>query len=277
MSKSIAIRSTDVKELLAVAAGLAERSRLSSTERQEFALKCLCKHLRARAGIFGIFRARPPSDRPMYPDHLVMTGFDARQVSVWNNVIQNIDQYVDNPIAKRVVAGLGGARKRGVRSICRGDVLGPRAWYFHPYVQEVLKQVDIDPFIAVFEPLGERGYAFLSLRRGWQERPFPLRARHILALFGSTTGRLLWSPEPSVDPRSTPSGLSARRCEVLQHLLNGASEKEIATQLCRSPHTVHRHVTDLYRYFGVSTRAELLAKFIQENDSRRSLLLPTSI
>lgn len=280
MSKSVAVRTADVKALLGIAAGLAERGHLSSTNRQEYALDCLRGHLRARAGIFGLFHARPPSTRPMYPVHLAMVGFTDGQLEVWRKVLRNFDQYVNNPIADCVARGLGGARRRGVRSISRGDALSPREWYRHAYVQEVLKRVNVDPFVAIFEPVGEAGYAFLSLRRDWRDRPFSKRARRILELFGSSTGRLLWSrddlPKSFATPNDPLSGLSARRSEVLQHLLDGASEKEIAIQLCRSPHTVHRHVTDLYRHFGVSTRAELLARFIEQRPPRRTEIVRRS-
>ncbi|MDB4933570.1 MAG: response regulator [Labilithrix sp.] len=43
-------------------------------------------------------------------------------------------------------------------------------------------------------------------------------------------------------------------------LLTGASEKQIASQLGLSPHTTHHYVKTLYRRFGVSSRAEFMAK-----------------
>jgi DNA-binding CsgD family transcriptional regulator len=52
-------------------------------------------------------------------------------------------------------------------------------------------------------------------------------------------------------------------------LLEGHSEKEVATSLFLSPHTVHDHVKFLYRHFGVTSRAELLAKFIATNGAAR--------
>lgn len=58
------------------------------------------------------------------------------------------------------------------------------------------------------------------------------------------------------------SGLSARRREVLSLLLAGRTEKEIADQLYRSRGAVHEHVAFLYEHFGVRSRAELSAYFI---------------
>jgi DNA-binding CsgD family transcriptional regulator len=57
--------------------------------------------------------------------------------------------------------------------------------------------------------------------------------------------------------------LSPRLRQTLQRLLLGDSEKEIAAHLGVSRHTVHVYVKSLYRRFGVSSRGELLARFVQ--------------
>lgn len=63
-------------------------------------------------------------------------------------------------------------------------------------------------------------------------------------------------------------GLTERQREVLLHLLAGESEKETARHLCRSVHTVHTFVKQLHEKFKVSSRGELMAKFIDETVSR---------
>jgi DNA-binding CsgD family transcriptional regulator len=52
--------------------------------------------------------------------------------------------------------------------------------------------------------------------------------------------------------------LSARKVQVLESLIAGQSEKEIASHLSISFHTVHVHVKDLYQRFQVHSRAELI-------------------
>jgi DNA-binding CsgD family transcriptional regulator len=54
--------------------------------------------------------------------------------------------------------------------------------------------------------------------------------------------------------------------QTLQRLLIGDSEKQIAAHLGVSRHTVHVYVKALYKGFGVSSRGELLALFIQTPD-----------
>lgn len=54
--------------------------------------------------------------------------------------------------------------------------------------------------------------------------------------------------------------LTQREQIILQHLLLGKSVREIATELGRSPHTVHDHVKSLHRKLNASSRGELVAR-----------------
>ena len=58
--------------------------------------------------------------------------------------------------------------------------------------------------------------------------------------------------------------LSPRLRETGAALMTGASEKQIASQLGLSPHTTHHYVKTLYRRFGVSSRAEFMARVTLE-------------
>ena len=68
--------------------------------------------------------------------------------------------------------------------------------------------------------------------------------------------------------RATPRPPAAHKLpprlqQTLAHLLSGNSEKEIAAKLEVSKHTVHVYVKGLYRHFGASSRAELLAQWVR--------------
>jgi DNA-binding NarL/FixJ family response regulator len=58
------------------------------------------------------------------------------------------------------------------------------------------------------------------------------------------------------------NGLPPRMGQTLMHLLHGESEKQIASKLNISRHTVHIYVKQLYRRFEVHSRAELMARYI---------------
>lgn len=67
----------------------------------------------------------------------------------------------------------------------------------------------------------------------------------------------------SAPPPDPAAGLSPRLSQTLQRLLAGDSEKQIARHMGVSPHTVHVYVEALYRHFDVSSRGELLARFVR--------------
>lgn len=63
-------------------------------------------------------------------------------------------------------------------------------------------------------------------------------------------------------PLATVVVLPRRQQQTLALLLEGKREKEVADELGLSPSTVHEYVRALYRHFGVSSRAELSAHFL---------------
>ncbi len=60
--------------------------------------------------------------------------------------------------------------------------------------------------------------------------------------------------------------LSPAQHRVFMALLDGFSEKEVATKLDVSRHTVHNHVREIYARFNVTSRAELMAKLFIRKD-----------
>jgi ATP/maltotriose-dependent transcriptional regulator MalT len=61
-------------------------------------------------------------------------------------------------------------------------------------------------------------------------------------------------PRPATRDRQSETGLSARELEVLRLIAAGLTNAEIATRLVISEHTVHRHVSNILRKLGVSSR-----------------------
>jgi pimeloyl-ACP methyl ester carboxylesterase/DNA-binding CsgD family transcriptional regulator len=73
---------------------------------------------------------------------------------------------------------------------------------------------------------------------------------------------LLAPEEPSTPSTSAPEPalLSQREREVLGCLARGLGDREIAEQLVLSPHTVHRHVANIRRKLGRTSRAAAVAE-----------------
>lgn len=65
---------------------------------------------------------------------------------------------------------------------------------------------------------------------------------------------------PYAAARDHPSGLTRREAQVLELLLDGLSNLEIAQRLCRSERTVEHHVSTLLGKLGAATRLDLLRR-----------------
>ena len=90
-----------------------------------------------------------------------------------------------------------------------------------------------------------------------QDEPLQ-RKRKLVAEFCRLLGEQLLGHDAPVG-----HDLSPRVRQTLQRLLAGDSEKQIAARLGVSPHTVHVYVKNLYRHYDVSSRGELLARFVR--------------
>jgi DNA-binding CsgD family transcriptional regulator len=56
---------------------------------------------------------------------------------------------------------------------------------------------------------------------------------------------------------------SADRWQVLDRFLSGKAPKRIARELRLSPWTVREHDQRLYKHYAVSSREELMARFVR--------------
>jgi DNA-binding NarL/FixJ family response regulator len=71
-------------------------------------------------------------------------------------------------------------------------------------------------------------------------------------------------PRPARPNASRASSLTDREIEVLRCIARGLSEKEIAKTMHISPHTVHRHTTNLKTKLDIYSRVELARYAIRE-------------
>ncbi|MGV0717205.1 LuxR C-terminal-related transcriptional regulator [Mycolicibacterium sp. XJ662] len=88
-------------------------------------------------------------------------------------------------------------------------------------------------------------------------------ADHEMALADSATAENIYSQlgvEP-VEPcgPNAPGGLTRREVEVLRGIAGGATNRQVAEQICISEKTVGRHLANIYAKLGVSSRTAALA------------------
>lgn len=291
MSQSQRVRPLDVRALLRLIGELGERAREPLAARREHALRGICALLGARVGGYSRLAVGQSSLRETDLLEMVLVGFQPHEERALRAYLDQPDGLSNNPVARHVRARWARANGRPYCFASRA-VLPAHHWYRDPYVQDVLRVCDIDPFLATATWNPATGSAsYLTIRRAWRERPFSNRARQVFQLFHEAAGHRLDDEETEgssrkgrhdgTDPTNSEAGydgsengvhgtncrdarrrISLRQQMVLERLLSGDSEKQVAARLGRSRHTVHRHVTALYRRFRVSSRAELMARFL---------------
>jgi len=100
------------------------------------------------------------------------------------------------------------------------------------------------------------------LHRAHGEREFSPREQRLLSVVHGELGELIGRSLVSA-PEPRPDKLSPRLRQTLACLLEGDSEKQVASHLGLSQATTHQYVTTLYRHFGVQSRAQLMAHAIK--------------
>ena len=134
-----------------------------------------------------------------------------------------------------------------------------QAWYRSTFVDEIMRPMESDDFMASGKLLPDRvGMHVIRLQRGWNDPRFlPLQLRRV-DLFHQELG-VLW--EVAARRRKNEAArLPPRQQQVIDALRVGLSEKEVASRLGLSRHTVHRHVSALHKRFNAQSRGELLFK-----------------
>lgn len=62
---------------------------------------------------------------------------------------------------------------------------------------------------------------------------------------------------------NTITNLTSREKEILLHILQGFTKRQISETLCLSFNTVDTHFRHIYGKFGVNSKTELLLKLVE--------------
>ena len=102
----------------------------------------------------------------------------------------------------------------------------------------------------------------IELNGALGDRPFTARERRLLRLVHGELRPLVGTKLASLAGAATRP-LSPRLRQTLNLLLAGRSEKQIAERCGLAKSTVNEYVGAMYKRYGVSTRAELMARFLR--------------
>tara|TARA_R110002096_G_scaffold173781_5_gene348573 strand:+ start:224137 stop:224970 length:834 start_codon:yes stop_codon:yes gene_type:complete len=146
--------------------------------------------------------------------------------------------------------------------LSRNQIWGPNTWYNSHTFNEIHRVCGIDDYVISICPTNiPNRCTTLWLHKGVGTRDFTPREQAIISLIHIIINDEIGTYLSAAD-EPTPSSLTTRRLEVLALLIQGDSEKQIAYQLGIARATIHDHVLAIYRHWNVSSRGELLAKFI---------------
>lgn len=153
-----------------------------------------------------------------------------------------------------IVLSATGATTRGRRQLVPDDTY----WYEHPNTKSY-RQGFIDDFIFSTYCLdrNDNKYSMIGLHRHWGRDPFTPKQSRMAHIVMSEVKWL----HACYDDGITGIELSPRLRGVLRYLLEGWSNKKIASEVGLSPHTVSDYVKDIYLHFGVHSRHELFNRF----------------
>lgn len=226
------------------------------TRRREVALKGLMSLVPARVGIMatvdGLRRGAPPRSWKLVS--IVEVGWSSAAERAVFHRFMDATRWRDPFLDAFVQLDDG-----DVVTSSRDLLVEDRDWYSSPHVHEVRKACNVDHCIYSANYLPQGMAAFIVLHRAWGDStPFSARDRNLVQLF-HTSLAWMYRADPVLSGRVAAKSLPPRLEATLEHLLTGKSEKQIAAALKLSRHTVHDYVKAIYRRYGVSTRAELLA------------------
>jgi DNA-binding CsgD family transcriptional regulator len=164
----------------------------------------------------------------------------------------------DHPAGVRLALDHGPGHTKSRRQVLADD-----GWYRSAAYQGLYRPHGVDDGVYSLFPLAGSGGFTVNPCRLATDRPFGGREVKLLHLtqleLAPHLGRSLAT---ALDPATR---LSRRLRQVLDRLLDGDGEKQAAARLGVSAATVREYVQAVYRQFGVSSRAELLAHFLRRH------------
>lgn len=169
---------------------------------------------------------------------------------------RNLERGIVNDVVIRIVGMSGNFRA------CRLCDVMSAEWFDSPFYQSYYQDCGHRDAVYVAFPVNEDSESWFGLFRATGQPPFTAEERDTLAyaLRGIKWFHRQLLLSHGLLVASTP--LTTVERQVLQGLLTGLAEKEIAAAQGQSYHTTHEYVSAIFRKFGVSNRAALMALWL---------------
>jgi len=138
------------------------------------------------------------------------------------------------------------------------DANGPRIVLLTDQVTGELAREALRAGVRAVLPRGAEGEEILAAIEAAASGLIALNPETLAAALGATTNGLRGEPNRAgaPPPRAPGTALSPREIEVLQMIAEGLGNKEIASRLKISEHTIKFHISSIFTKLDVSSRTE---------------------
>lgn len=186
----------------------------------------------------------------------------------WLNALTH---FANNPTYHAGMTQGFAAVARGESSLlCRRQYIGDREWYDSQAYESTTYLMGFDDELCGFMPIGtaDGDMQCLIIYRDKLKRRFTQAERNRLRVFMESIQPLVGGALAGFR-EIRPTDLPPRVREVLACILEGDSDKQIAKRLQISLYTVQQYTKQIYRFFQVEGRSELLSRWIRRGWSAR--------
>ena len=277
METSLPLSAEDLHHVLSLLARLGASSEPVAVRKRQLA-EGLARLIEADIWVWGRGRADTPLLPPTTREPLLGDGWNGAQQK--NLLLQALSQRSWRSICRRAIRpNTSHADKRVVRcnlpcsltacprrlhvTVARRDLICNQDWRLCAYRLTHHAPAGVEDFLLTAYPLEGNAWSTLAFWRGRDRKArFSARDRDFLHVVASEIDGLHRLPSECVPADGEAVTLSPRQHQVLQLLLNGEGNKAIARRLKLSKHTVCDYVKALHLQFKVSSRGELMARFV---------------
>lgn len=169
---------------------------------------------------------------------------------------RKLEQGIANDVIVKLLAMHGHFRA------CRLKDIVSEGWFGSAFHREYYQDCGHEDAVYIAFPVNEDAESWFGIFRAGGQPPFGLRERNALAY---ALRGIKWFHRQLLLSHGlliAETVLTPVERRLLQNLLTGLTEKQIAAKLGQSYHTTHEYVTSVYRKFGVNNRAGLMALWL---------------
>ncbi len=197
---------------------------------------------------------------PLQPVQIVTAGLSDASAPLFRRYVRE-NRFSTDPFYVAI-----SRRPRPAGVVVRRELVPDHVWYQCPEYTEFFYPSGLDCALHSNRAIAnvERVDIF-TIRRASRQPPFSLHDKRLAMLLHHEVSRLIGT---ALSPLGKPGirGLPPRLRNVLEGVLHGHCEKQIAESLDISPTTLHDHIARLYAHFHVHSRTELVSTYLYRSN-----------